>query len=62
MSATWSKYQNAIFDFAQFGQGNAIVEAVAGSGKSTTIVEALNRRTSSSAATRNHWLRSLIAC
>jgi superfamily I DNA/RNA helicase len=43
MSATWSNYQNAIFDFAQHGQGNAIVEAVAGSGKTTTIVEAINR-------------------
>ena len=39
----WSKYQNEIFRFVETGTGNAIVEAVAGSGKSTTIVEALSR-------------------
>ncbi len=40
----WSKYQNAIFDFClDPSAGNAIVIAVAGSGKSTTMVEALNR-------------------
>lgn len=38
---TWSKHQNAIFDFVENGAGNAIVEAVAGSGKTTTIVEAI---------------------
>ena len=36
----WSDYQKAIFDFVANGQGNAIVKAVAGSGKTTTIVEA----------------------
>ena len=36
-----SPYQQAIFDFVQRGTGNAIIDAVAGSGKSTTIVEAL---------------------
>lgn len=39
----WSPYQKAIFDFCEHGHGNAIVEAVAGSGKTTTIVEALKR-------------------
>lgn len=39
----WSPYQNAIFAFCQDGHGNAIVEAVAGSGKTTTIVDALKR-------------------
>jgi len=39
----WSQYQQNIFAFAQSGTGNAVVEAVAGSGKSTTIVECLNR-------------------
>jgi hypothetical protein len=39
----WSPLQQDIFDFVQSGHGNAIVEAVAGSGKSTTIVEALKR-------------------
>lgn len=38
----WSEYQNDIFNFVQNGHGNAIIEAVAGSGKSTTIVEAMN--------------------
>jgi DNA helicase-2/ATP-dependent DNA helicase PcrA len=37
-----SKYQQALFDFIVEGQGSAIVEAVAGSGKTTTIVQALN--------------------
>lgn len=39
----WSVYQRAVFDFVEHGRGNAVVEAVAGSGKSTTIVEALKR-------------------
>jgi superfamily I DNA/RNA helicase len=43
MSRTWSKYQTSIFAFVETGTGNAVVEAVAGSGKSTTIVEALSR-------------------
>ncbi len=43
MSRTWSTYQNNVFDFVEHGTGNAIVEAVAGSGKTTTIVEALSR-------------------
>lgn len=38
----WSEYQLAIFEFVRSGRGNAIVEAVAGSGKSTTIIEAMN--------------------
>lgn len=36
-----SKYQKDIFDFVENGEGNAVVEAVAGSGKTTTIVHAL---------------------
>lgn len=39
----WSKYQENIFEFVANGEGNAIVQAVAGSGKTTTIVEALKR-------------------
>lgn len=39
----WSQFQNNIFAFCTNGEGNAIVEAVAGSGKTTTIVEAMNR-------------------
>jgi DNA helicase-2/ATP-dependent DNA helicase PcrA len=38
-----SAYQQAIFDWAIKGRGDALVEAVAGSGKTTTIVE-LSRR------------------
>lgn len=36
-----SNYQQAIYSFIQEGKGNAVVDAVAGSGKSTTIVHAL---------------------
>lgn len=46
MNATqnWSKYQSKIFAFVEDASaGNAVVEAVAGSGKSTTIVECMNR-------------------
>lgn len=43
MARTWSKYQSTIFDFVKTGSGNAIVKAVAGSGKTTTIVEALSQ-------------------
>lgn len=38
----WSPYQNRIFNFVQNETGNAIIEAVAGSGKSTTIIECMN--------------------
>jgi DNA helicase-2/ATP-dependent DNA helicase PcrA len=38
-----SKYQQAIFDWLAAGSGNAIVSAVAGSGKTTTLVEASRR-------------------
>lgn len=38
----WSEYQLAVFDFVKTGSGNAVVEAVAGSGKTTTILSALN--------------------
>ncbi len=43
MSRVWSDKQDAIFSFATSGAGNAVVEAVAGSGKSTTMVEAIKR-------------------
>ena len=35
-----SKFQKEIFDFVKNGEGNGIIEAVAGSGKTTTILEA----------------------
>lgn len=38
---TPSIYQQAIFNFVKDGRGNAVINAVAGSGKTTTIVEAL---------------------
>ena len=41
MSFTPSKYQQALFGWIEQGKGSAILEAVAGSGKTTTIVEAL---------------------
>lgn len=42
-NTNWSPLQQAIFDFVVRGTGSAIVEAVAGSGKTTTIVECANR-------------------
>lgn len=36
-----SKYQQALFDFIKNGQGNALVSAVAGSGKSTSLIQAM---------------------
>lgn len=36
-----SPYQKAVFDFVQHGTGSALINAVAGSGKTTTIVHAL---------------------
>lgn len=36
-----SKYQKAIFEFVKNGQGNCVINAVAGSGKTTTIVASL---------------------
>ena len=35
----FSAYQTAIFDFVQNGEGNGVVSATAGSGKTTTLVE-----------------------
>lgn len=44
MSRIWSPYQQAIFSHIEDPTaGNAIVKAVAGSGKSTTLVEGVNR-------------------
>jgi superfamily I DNA/RNA helicase len=40
---TWSDHQDRIFRFVTEDTGNASIEAVAGSGKTTTIVEAANR-------------------
>jgi DNA helicase II / ATP-dependent DNA helicase PcrA len=39
----WSGYQEAIFKEVEQGTGSLTIEAVAGSGKTTTIVEAINR-------------------
>lgn len=39
---TPSGYQQAIYDWIKAGSGNAVVEAVAGSGKTTTILDALH--------------------
>lgn len=36
-----SKYQKTVYTYIQNGTGNAVIDAVAGSGKSTTIVNAL---------------------
>jgi len=39
----WSPMQEAVFSWATTGHGSAIVEAVAGSGKTTTLVELVRR-------------------
>lgn len=39
----WSSEQLAIFNWFQIGRGNLLVEARAGSAKTTTIIEGLNR-------------------
>ena len=39
---TYSPYQQAVFDFIKNGSGNAVVNAVAGAGKTFTIVESLS--------------------
>lgn len=36
-----SQYQEDIYEFTKYGHGNAVISAVAGSGKSTTIINAL---------------------
>ena len=38
----WSKYQKALFDDVANGKRHTIVEAVAGSGKTTSLLESLN--------------------
>ena len=38
-----SKYQSAIFDYVEHGNGNLVVEACAGSGKSTTLIQIIKR-------------------
>lgn len=42
-NANWSAYQWGCFDFISNSQGNAIIKAVAGSGKTTTGVEMVKR-------------------
>ncbi len=42
MDKNWSDQQTAIFDFVANGKGNLVVRARAGTGKTTTGVEALN--------------------
>src|SRR5712692_6131242 len=39
----WSLYQQRIFDFVERNEGSAVIVAVAGSGKTTTIVECARR-------------------
>jgi len=39
MTISWSKQQQSIFEFFKHGQGNLVVRARAGTGKTTTIVE-----------------------
>lgn len=41
MNIVWSDRQQAVFNWVKTGRGAAVVEAVAGSGKTTTLVEAV---------------------
>lgn len=43
MEKIWSSFQTAFFNFVENAKGNAILIAVAGSGKTTTVVEALKK-------------------
>lgn len=43
MTQQWSRYQQGVFDVLAERRGNVAVNAVAGSGKTTTIVEAAKR-------------------
>lgn len=43
MAFTPSKYQQRIYDFIEQGTGNAVINAVAGSGKTTTLINLLER-------------------
>lgn len=54
---TWSVEQSNIFDFVVNGHGNGIVQASAGSGKTTTLIEA-NKR----ALQKNPSLRTTFVC
>jgi superfamily I DNA/RNA helicase len=54
----YSPYQQAVFTNLTEGQGNVVINAVAGSGKTTTIVEALNRWQ----AAGNSHKRALFCC
>lgn len=38
----WSDYQKNIFDFVEHGHGNAVVEACAGAGKTSTLVHCVS--------------------
>lgn len=40
---TWSDKQIAVFQWAMTGVGNAVIEAVAGAGKTTTLIELIRR-------------------
>ena len=46
MAITWSKYSEDIFDWVKTGRGDLMINAVAGSGKTTNIVEIAANRTS----------------
>ena len=43
MKLSWSPYQNAVYDYVEMKEGNLVIEAVAGSGKSTTLKEIVRR-------------------
>ncbi len=48
MSKAWSEQQQQIFTWARIGEGNLVVRARAGTGKTTTIIEAIDHAKESS--------------
>jgi superfamily I DNA/RNA helicase len=42
MTTTWSTQQEEIFSWFRLGRGNLVIEALAGTGKTTTVVEAIS--------------------
>lgn len=56
-----SEFQKTIFDFVESEKGNGIIEAVAGSGKTTTIVKCLDLIPSNSRALFVAFNRSIVA-
>lgn len=54
----WSKFQQGVFDFVSNpNNGSCVINAVAGSGKTTTIIECAMRESRNFPLSRNNWGR-----